>query len=154
MPLKDEITVFLTEMAASGAKPIEQSTPAEVRALTAELKELYGMGPEMARVEEHTISGADGGSFPVRVFVPEGTPRGVLIFYHGGGWVIGAIDEFDTLARKLARGPAVRWCRRITGSLPNTATRRRLTTPTPRWSGWPSTVGDIAGCGRADHRRR
>ena len=78
MSLRDEITVFLTEMAASGAKPIEQSTPDEVRALVADLKGLYGTGPEMARVEEHTVSGADGGSFPVRVFVPEGTPRGVL----------------------------------------------------------------------------
>jgi acetyl esterase len=102
MPLKDEITAFLTEMAASGAKPIEESTPEEVRALTAGLKDLYGTGPEMARVEDHDVTGADGGSFPVRVFVPEGAPRGVLIYFHGGGWVIGAIDEFDTLARKLA----------------------------------------------------
>src|SRR5262245_31819421 len=102
MPLRDEITAFLTEMAASGAKPIEQSTPEEVRELTAGLKDLYGSGPEMARVEEHTITGADGGSFAARVFVPEGTPRAVVIYYHGGGWVIGAIDEFDTLARKLA----------------------------------------------------
>ena len=38
----------------------------------------------------------------MRVFVPEGTVRGVFVYYHGGGWVIGAIDEFDTLARKLA----------------------------------------------------
>jgi acetyl esterase len=102
MPLRDEVTAFLTEMAASGVKPIEESTPEEVRALVADLKELYGSGPEMARVEEHTVAGVDGGSFPVRVFVPGGTARGVFIYYHGGGWVIGAIDEFDTLARKLA----------------------------------------------------
>ena len=101
MPLRDEITAFLTEMAASGAKPIEESTPDEVRALVADLKELYGAGPEMARVEDHTVS-VDGGEFPVRVFVPRGTPQGIFIYYHGGGWVIGAIDEFDTLARKLA----------------------------------------------------
>ena len=37
------------------------------------------------------------------MLVPEGTPRGVFIYYHGGGWVIGGnIDEFDTLGRKLA----------------------------------------------------
>jgi acetyl esterase len=102
MPLRDEITAFLTEMAASGAKPIEQSTPEEVRALVADLKELYGTGPEMARVEDHSISGVDGGSFPVRVLVPEGSPRGVFVYYHGGGWVIGAMEEFDTLGRKLA----------------------------------------------------
>ena len=32
---------------------------------------------------------------------PQGA-RGVIVYLHGGGWVIGAIDEFDTLARKLA----------------------------------------------------
>jgi acetyl esterase len=101
MPLRDEITAFLTEMAASGAKPIEESTPGEVRALVADLKELYGTGPEMARVEDHAVS-VDGGSFAVRVLVPEGSPRGVFVYYHGGGWVIGAMEEFDTLGRKLA----------------------------------------------------
>ena len=102
MPLNEAITAFLTEMAASGIKPIEESTPEEVRALVADLKELYGTGPEMARVEDHSVTGADGGTFPVRVLVPEGTPRGVFIYYHGGGWVIGAMEEFDTLGRRLA----------------------------------------------------
>ena len=103
MPLKDELTAFLTEMAESGVKPIAESTPEEVRALVAELKGLYGAGPEMARVEDDVIKTEDGDSFDVRVLVPEGPLRGVLIYYHGGGWVIGGdIDEFDTLGRKLA----------------------------------------------------
>ena len=45
MPLNESCTAFLTEMAASGAKPIDESTPEEVRALTAEFKDLYGTGP-------------------------------------------------------------------------------------------------------------
>jgi acetyl esterase len=102
MPLRDEITAFLTEMEASGAKPIEQSTPEEVRALTAELKELYGTGPEMAKIEDHKIP-VEGTDIEARVLVPEGTVRGVFIYYHGGGWVIGGdLDEFDVLGRKLA----------------------------------------------------
>ncbi len=40
----------------------------------------------------------------MRVLVPEGAPRGVFIYYHGGGWVIGAMEEFDTLGRRLAAG--------------------------------------------------
>ena len=35
--------------------------------------------------------------------MPDGTLRGVFIYYHGGGWVIGGnVDEYDTLGRKLA----------------------------------------------------
>jgi acetyl esterase len=102
MPLNEAITAFLTEMAASGVKPIEESTPEEVRALTAEIKNLYPEGPEVARVEDHKIP-VEGAEIEARVLVPEGTPRGVLIYYHGGGWVIGGdIEEFDVLGRKLA----------------------------------------------------
>jgi acetyl esterase len=102
MPLNEAITAFLTEMAASGVKPIEESTPEEVRALTAEIKNLYPEGPEVARVEDHKIP-VEGAEIEARVLVPEGAPRGVLIYYHGGGWVIGGdIEEFDVLGRKLA----------------------------------------------------
>lgn len=103
MPLNDELTAFLTEMAATGVKPIHESTPEEVRNLTAQLAGLYGAGPAMARVEDHRIPVSDGATIAARVLVPEGTPRGVFIYYHGGGWVIGGdVDEFDTLGRKLA----------------------------------------------------
>jgi acetyl esterase len=103
MPLNDALTEFLTEMAATGAKPIHESTPEEVRSLTAQLAGLFGAGPEMARVEDHRIPVGHGVTIAARVLVPEGTPRGVFIYYHGGGWVIGGdIDEYDTLGRKLA----------------------------------------------------
>jgi acetyl esterase len=102
MPLSEANAAFLKEMVESGAKPIEDSTPEEVRALTAELKDLYGEGPEVARVEDHKIP-VEGGEIEARVLVPEGTVRGVLIYYHGGGWVIGGdVEEFDVLGRKLA----------------------------------------------------
>ena len=39
---------------------------------------------------------------PVRVLVPLEEPAGVIVYYHGGGWVIGSIDESDTVGRKLA----------------------------------------------------
>jgi acetyl esterase len=102
MPLNDALTAFLTEMAEQGVKPIHESTPEEVRALTAGLSELYGTGPEMARVEDTTIP-VDDGRIAARILVPTDAPRGVFVYYHGGGWVIGGnLDEFDTLARKLA----------------------------------------------------
>jgi acetyl esterase len=102
MPLNDALTAFLEEMAAQGVKPIHESTPEEVRGLTAGLAELYGPGPEMARVEDTTIP-VEGGEIKARILVPTDSPRAVFIYYHGGGWVIGGnIDEFDTLGRKLA----------------------------------------------------
>jgi acetyl esterase len=92
---------LMEQMAAAGGKPLHESTPAEVRALGGAMAEMAGPGPDMARVEEHTVSRPDG-VVPVRVLVPLEPPRGVIVFYHGGGWVVGTINEYDTMARKLA----------------------------------------------------
>ncbi len=92
---------FLEQMAAAGGKPLHEGTPAEARALGPAIAAMAGPGPEMARIEQHQVPVA-GGTIPVRVLVPFEHPRGVIVFYHGGGWVIGSIDEYDTLGRKLA----------------------------------------------------
>lgn len=102
MALDAATTAFLEAMAQAGGKPLHEMSPTEARALGAQLKEMYGPGPAMAHVVDHTVATPDGGSFPIRVLVPEGAPRALLIYYHGGGWVIGAVDEFDTLGRRLA----------------------------------------------------
>ena len=46
--------------------------------------------PAMARVQEHVVAVTDG-EVPVRVLVPLDSPAGVIVYYHGGGWVIGTI---------------------------------------------------------------
>jgi acetyl esterase len=99
----DEATSrLLAGMAESGGKPLHEMTPEEARGFGATLRELYGPGPEVASVTEMSIPSPDGGSIPVRVLVPNDAPTAVIVYYHGGGWVIGALDEFDTLGRQLA----------------------------------------------------
>ncbi|MFB4280539.1 MULTISPECIES: alpha/beta hydrolase [unclassified Nonomuraea] len=102
MSLDHATTRFLQEMAAAGGAPLHESTPEEARTVSAALSEMYGKGPDVERVEEVTIPAEDGASFPARVLVPSESPRGVIVYYHGGGWVLGTIDEFDTLGRELA----------------------------------------------------
>ena len=92
---------FLEQMAEGDGKPLHQSTPDEARAFGSMIAELAGPGPEMERVEERTREAPDGEA-ALRILVPIEKPRGVLVYYHGGGWVIGSIDESDTVARKLA----------------------------------------------------
>ena len=83
------------------AKAMHERTPEDARAYRAELAALNGPAPRMARVEDHTIEQPDG-SFQVRVLVPIEPSVGVIVYYHGGGWVVGSMDESDTLGRKLA----------------------------------------------------
>ena len=58
-------------------------------------------GPEVERAEERTLS-TPTGDFAIRVIVPKGAVDGILVWFHGGGWVIGSAAEADVLTRKLA----------------------------------------------------
>lgn len=91
----------LAEQAADGP-PWHELSPAQARAQSGRLKELVGEGPEMARVENRTLQAADGSDFTVRALVPVAEPRGVVVYNHGGGWVLSDIDNFDALGRRLA----------------------------------------------------
>jgi acetyl esterase len=102
MALDQATTEYLTELAASGAKPLAESSPAEARAFTALRTELYGPGPEVAKHWDMQLAADDGAQFTVRVLVPAGQPRALIVYYHGGGWVIGDLDGYDVLARTLA----------------------------------------------------
>ena len=92
---------LLQQMAEAGGKPLHESSVEEARALGAGMADLNGPAPPMFRVDEHRLARPDG-AVPIRVLAPLEQPAGVIVYYHGGGWVIGSIDETDTVARKLA----------------------------------------------------
>ena len=83
------------------AKALSEMTPEEARIFSKSQADTAGPAPPMARAKEHTLE-REGGNIGLRVLVPINPPAGVIVYYHGGGWVIGSIDEFDTMARKLA----------------------------------------------------
>lgn len=101
MVLDRETTEFLRRIAESGRRPLHESTSDEARQRSAMLTGLIGPGPDMAAVREVGVAG-DGGSITVRVLTPEADADGIIVYYHGGGWVIGDLDGYDTLARQLA----------------------------------------------------
>jgi acetyl esterase len=56
----------------------------------------------VAHVEDRRVP-VDGAEIPVRIYRPDGPmPLPVLIYFHGGGWVIGNIGTHDVLCRELA----------------------------------------------------
>ena len=93
---------MMEQLAASEVKPISESTPDEARQLSAAFADMAGPGPRMARTEDLTVTAADGFAIPIRVLVPPQGARGVIVWLHGGGWVIGANEHSDTLGRRLA----------------------------------------------------
>ncbi len=82
--------------AAAELPPIWSQTIDQRREAYLALAALAGPGPDIARVENVTIAGV-----PCRVYEPE-QPHGVLMFLHGGGFVIGDLDTHDEPCRQVA----------------------------------------------------
>lgn len=59
--------------------------------------------PAGMQVVDRTVPGA-GGDIPIRVYVPAGAPRPApcVLFFHGGGWVLGNLESHDTVAAGIA----------------------------------------------------
>jgi acetyl esterase len=91
---------FLADLAEHGGKPLEEATVEEARSFGPVLSGMSGEGPRMAAVENGLIDWPEG-AIPYRALVPA-RPRGIIVYFHGGGWVLGSIDEFDTLGRHIA----------------------------------------------------
>ena len=100
MAVDEATSAFIAQMAESGLKPLHEMTPEEARGLGGAWLELYGSGPEVGSVNDDAVP-VEGGEVPVRIYQPAGAARALIVYYHGGGWVIGALDEFDVLARQL-----------------------------------------------------
>ena len=58
---------------------------------------------ELARVEDFTIPARDGSAIPARLYAPSAGKLPLLVYFHGGGFVIGSIASHDILCRELAR---------------------------------------------------
>lgn len=102
MPL-DPIAKRLLELAAAaGGQPMHLQTPAQARAVM--LAQTASLGPPgpVAAVEDRTITTATN-DVPVRIYRPQSSASGrALVYFHGGGWVIGSIATHDGLCRSIA----------------------------------------------------
>ena len=101
MPLDPQAQTLVDAMAKLNLKPIEDSTPEEARESMRSRMTALGPFDEVAAVGEHRVPVTDG-EITVRLYSPGGSgPRPVLVFYHGGGWVIGDLDTHDGVCRSL-----------------------------------------------------
>lgn len=100
MTLDASSQALVDQVAESGAPPIQEMAVADVRAMGAGFADLAGPPVEVASVDDIEIP-TSAGSVPARVLRPE-TPCGVIVWFHGGGWVFGSIADADRIGRRLA----------------------------------------------------
>ena len=70
------------------------------RAVIAAGVAVFGKGPGVGEVSDCVIPTRDG-SVAGRLFRPQTGTQGLIVYLHGGGWVVGTLDDYDALARNL-----------------------------------------------------
>lgn len=111
----DQMQAVLDQLTAMGGKPIEslspeearkQPTPAAAAAIVAAKAGKDTMATAMVpgvKSADRTLQGA-AGSLPVRIYTPDGAgPFPIIVYYHGGGWVIANKSVYDAGARSLSK---------------------------------------------------
>ncbi|MDR6608711.1 alpha/beta hydrolase [Pseudomonas synxantha] len=110
MALHPDIEGFL-ELAEFGrlsgkSQPMHELTPGEARQQFEQTSQLLDEAPTGAlTVTAVSIPARDGHWLNARLYAkpqPGSEPRPVLLYFHGGGYVVGSLDSHDTLCRRLA----------------------------------------------------
>lgn len=102
MPLDPQAKQLLDQMAAMGTPPLDSLPVPEARLLMDSMRGLMGDPEPIAHVAEQTIPVADG-TIPARLYRPAAdAPLPLLVYFHGGGWVLGGLESHDGVCRSLA----------------------------------------------------
>lgn len=105
-----QMQAVLDELAALGPKPIDKLSPQEARkqpgpadAVQSLLKKRgKDLGPEPVGDVTNRAIPTPAGALPIRVYRPKGDgPFPVLVYWHGGGWVLADLDTYDATPRAL-----------------------------------------------------
>ncbi|MDO8391603.1 MAG: alpha/beta hydrolase [Actinomycetota bacterium] len=98
MPLHPHAATLLELMASLGDPALVDTTPEAARALRASR-----LRPSLAPI--HEVRDLDAGGVRARLYRPDDRDGlGLLVYFHGGGWVLGDLDGHDDVCRRLANG--------------------------------------------------
>jgi acetyl esterase len=103
VPVHPQVQTLLDAMAQMGLPELTSLSPVEARQMY-KAQAAMELTEDVDRVDDRHVP-ADTGDIPVRVYTPAeaiGADHGVVVWFHGGGWVIGDLDTAEASCRALA----------------------------------------------------
>lgn len=98
MPLDPQAQALIDSMASAGSPPFWETAPADARVAFATLYSAIPKGPELDRVKDLVLPGGNA----ARLYRAGAEAEGLIVYFHGGGWVIGSLRDVDAACRWLA----------------------------------------------------
>ncbi len=96
----------------SGRPPLETLTPAEARVAYSASRQILQPDPQPVAEIRNLSAPGPLGDIPLRLYAPLGAPPDAglpgLVYFHGGGWVLGDLDSHDGVCRHLANASGCR----------------------------------------------
>ena len=102
MPVDPQAQTLLDQLAAVGGPGLHELEPDAARQMYTAFAALGGQGDDVGSVEDRAVPGP-AGDIPIRVYTPSAgaTPFPVVVYFHGGGFVIGNRDTHDAVCREV-----------------------------------------------------
>mgnify|MGYP000234603091 CR=1 FL=1 len=102
--LDPQAKALLDLMAARGVPPTHTLTPQVARSFYLERRSVTQPEPTPVASVRNLAAPGPAGEIPLRLYRPDGLPAlaPTLVYFHGGGWVMGDLDTHDVLCRALA----------------------------------------------------
>jgi acetyl esterase len=103
MPLDPQVDALLQQLASLNMPPIQELPVADARVASGAMLALAGEPIPVGAVRDIAIP-VGGAEIGARVYSPQGDgPHPIVMFFHGGGWVICDLESHDNVARAICR---------------------------------------------------
>ncbi|OHT19612.1 alpha/beta hydrolase [Edaphosphingomonas haloaromaticamans] len=105
-PVRPDVRAMLDYIATAPIPRLHEMTPADARELMKTGRDLIDLPVgELAVKRDFAIPGPHGADIPARLYDARATraPGPLMIFFHGGGFVLGSLDSHDPLCAEIAR---------------------------------------------------
>jgi cation diffusion facilitator CzcD-associated flavoprotein CzcO/acetyl esterase/lipase len=102
--LQPDVQIMLDTIASLGLPRLESLDPASARAFARSLAATRPPGPAVGDMIDGVLPGA-AGDLAYRLYRPASAgPHPIVVYFHGGGWVLGGADSDDPFCRQLCVG--------------------------------------------------
>jgi acetyl esterase len=102
MPLDPKVKTYLEQLAKANVPPVERLSPAEAREQMINASAFLGKPAAVHSTRDCTMPGG-GAEIALRIYRPAERRGGsAIVYFHGGGWVVGSVDTHDGYCRALA----------------------------------------------------
>jgi acetyl esterase len=109
-PVLDPRTQWFLNFLSELKRPQVFEVPVEeARMMFVKGQQLFANQLTRARIEDRMLPVGPKGSVSIRIFKPEGSAGGlpIVMYFHGGGWVLGDAESYDRFIREVTVGSGV-----------------------------------------------